>query len=216
MRFYYILTLISSISIVDAVALNASYVLIHREPSNRLWPVGAYSYPPPTRIRRSASPSPMVSSGPVDARPTPDPTGDPSSSTTVHINDERDFALILPNKPGELIGDAEADGVSYCSPGGDPAVCKDKPSFVDNFVLAAAVSKADDDSWIQITGCINSNASALDPNDAGGQFDVRYPNGAQCTFGGYGASFIELYVVCLFTSSQLINDQLVVLDLRKS
>jgi hypothetical protein len=24
--------------------------------------------------------------------------------------------------------------------------------------------------------------------------DVRYPNGAQCTFGGQGASFIELCV----------------------
>lgn len=28
-------------------------------------------------------------------------------------------------------------------------------------------------------------------DDDGGQFDDRYPNGAQCTFGGYGASFIE-------------------------
>ena len=25
--------------------------------------------------------------------------------------------------------------------------------------------------------------------------DVRFPNGAQCTFGGYGASFIELFVL---------------------
>lgn len=27
--------------------------------------------------------------------------------------------------------------------------------------------------------------------DDGGQFDNRFPNGAQCEFGGYGASFIE-------------------------
>lgn len=46
----------------------------------------------------------------------------------------------------------------------------------------------------QVTGCINPAKSLLDPADEGGQLDVRYPNGAQCTFGGYGASFIELCV----------------------
>jgi hypothetical protein len=32
----------------------------------------------------------------------------------------------------------------------------------------------------------------MDPNDTGGQLDVRFPNGAHCTFGGVGKSFIEL------------------------
>jgi len=45
---------------------------------------------------------------------------------------------------------------------------------------------------LQVTGCIDPSKFHLDPLDAGGQFDVRYPNGAQCTFAGYGASFIEL------------------------
>ena len=45
-----------------------------------------------------------------------------------------------------------------------------------------------------MTGCIDPSKSTLDPADAGGQLDVRFPNGAQCTFGGYGASFIELCV----------------------
>jgi hypothetical protein len=39
-------------------------------------------------------------------------------------------------------------------------------------------------------------------NDAGGQMDVRFPNGAKCTFGGYGASFIEQSVP-FFSSFQL-------------
>jgi hypothetical protein len=30
--------------------------------------------------------------------------------------------------------------------------------------------------------------------------DVRYPNGAQCTFGGQGASFIELCVLVVLES----------------
>jgi hypothetical protein len=34
-------------------------------------------------------------------------------------------------------------------------------------------------------------------DDDGGQFDVRFPNGAQCTFGGYAASFIEQYAFAL-------------------
>ena len=45
-----------------------------------------------------------------------------------------------------------------------------------------------------MTGCLDVSKSSLDPSDSGGQFDVRFPNGAQCTFGGYGASFIQLYV----------------------
>jgi hypothetical protein len=47
----------------------------------------------------------------------------------------------------------------------------------------------------QVTGCIDSTKFHLEPSDTGGQFDVRFPNGAQCTFGGQGASFIELCVV---------------------
>ena len=34
----------------------------------------------------------------LDTRPTPEPTGASSSSTTVHITDEHDFALLLPNR----------------------------------------------------------------------------------------------------------------------
>jgi hypothetical protein len=34
--------------------------------------------------------------------------------------------------------------------------------------------------------------------------DVRFPNGAKCTFGGYGASFIEQSVL-FFSSIQLIG-----------
>ncbi|THH18185.1 hypothetical protein EW146_g2756 [Bondarzewia mesenterica] len=101
--------------------------------------------------RRSAS-----ETADLDTRPTPQPTGDPSPSTTVHINNEQDFSLLLPNNPG---------GMSC------------------------------------ITGCLDSTKFQLDPQDAGGQFDVRFPNGAQCSFGGYGASFIELYVSLRITRS---------------
>lgn len=46
-----------------------------------------------------------------------------------------------------------------------------------------------------MTGCLDISKSILDPSDDGGQLDVRFPNGAQCSFGGYGASFIELCVL---------------------
>ncbi len=36
---------------------------------------------------------------PADVRPTPEPTGASSASTTVHIIDEHDFALLLPDRP---------------------------------------------------------------------------------------------------------------------
>ncbi|KAH9848752.1 hypothetical protein C2E23DRAFT_738830 [Lenzites betulinus] len=127
---------------------------------------------------------------PADVRPTPEPTGESSASTTVHIIDEHDFALLLPNRPGELISDAESDGVAFCTPESADAGCSRRVS--DGFIRAAAVTTADDGSYIQVTGCLDVSKSSLDASDSGGQFDVRFPNGAQCTFGGYGASFIQL------------------------
>ena len=37
--------------------------------------------------------------------------------------------------------------------------------------------------------------------------DVRFPNGAQCTFGGPGASFIELCVLVSFDPNSLGDGQ---------
>ncbi|KAI0353876.1 hypothetical protein OH77DRAFT_1457380 [Trametes cingulata] len=127
---------------------------------------------------------------PADVRPTPEPTGASSASTTVHIIDEHDFALLLPDRPGELISDAESDGVAYCTPDSTDAACARRVE--DGFIRAATVTTSDDGAYIQVTGCLDVSKSSLDPSDSGGQFDVRFPNGAQCTFGGYGASFIQL------------------------
>ncbi|KIP05941.1 hypothetical protein PHLGIDRAFT_481669 [Phlebiopsis gigantea 11061_1 CR5-6] len=126
----------------------------------------------------------------LDLRPTPAPTGNPQAGTTVHIASEHDFALLLPGRHGELISDAEADGVALCTPGSGDSACTGS-RMQDGFIAAAAVAHADDGSWIQVTGCLDVSKSHLDPSDEGGQFDVRFPNGAQCTFGGYAASFIE-------------------------
>ncbi|KAL5497777.1 hypothetical protein ACEPAH_2708 [Sanghuangporus vaninii] len=147
--------------------------------------------PSPTRPTSVSSSSRMNKStktkrSPLNTAPTPAPTADGSSDTTVYINDEDDFALLLPNIPGELISDAESDGVSFCMSDG----CS--RAMPDGFITAAAVERAPDGaSWIQVTGCIDPSKSTLTSSDAGGQFDVRFPNGAQCTFGGYGVSFIE-------------------------
>ncbi|KAI0090095.1 hypothetical protein BDY19DRAFT_887676, partial [Irpex rosettiformis] len=128
----------------------------------------------------------------LDTRPTPQPTGTPSHATTVHITSTADFALLLPSTNRELISDAESDGVSYCSHASTGDSCADRPKLPVGFITAAALNKSDDGSWIQVTGCLDNSKFHLDPSDAGGQFDVRFPNGAQCAFGGYGASFIEL------------------------
>ncbi|KAG5639063.1 hypothetical protein H0H81_007321 [Sphagnurus paluster] len=136
-------------------------------------------------VKRASTPV-----APLDTRPTPEPTGDPSQSTTVHITSNSDFSLILPDTPGELIGDAEAHGKSYCTPGSSAPDCINK--FGEGFITAAAYEASDDGAYVQVTGCIDPTKFHLDPTDGGGQFDVRYPNGAQCTYGGYGASFIEL------------------------
>ena len=38
----------------------------------------------------------------LDTRPTPEPTGAPSLRTTVHITNDKDFALLLPKTPGGM------------------------------------------------------------------------------------------------------------------
>ncbi|KAG1788743.1 uncharacterized protein HD556DRAFT_1244784 [Suillus plorans] len=122
----------------------------------------------------------------VNAAPTPQPTGPSSVSTTVHITSVTDFALLLPSRDGEYISDAESDATAYCTNGSG---CQN--TFPAGFVTGATISEASDGSYIQITGCLDPGKFQFAQDDAGGQMDVRFPNGAKCTFGGYGASFIE-------------------------
>ncbi|KIJ11718.1 hypothetical protein PAXINDRAFT_84095 [Paxillus involutus ATCC 200175] len=119
-------------------------------------------------------------------QPTPEPTGASSTSTTVYISGPNEFALLLPGNDGELISDAEDDGVVFCTSGSGCA-----NPFPTGFITGSAVEEAADGSYIQITGCMDSSQFPFAQGDDGGQFDVRFPNGAQCTFGGFGASFIE-------------------------
>lgn len=178
-------------------------VLLHRSPL-----INAFKPRNTTNLNHKRTPTP--SSDPSNIAPTPAPTAPGSDLTTVHITSQSDFALLLPKTSGEKISDAEADGVAYCSGSG----CAN--TFPEGFITGSAVKSADDGSWIQvclwsrsrshsftsnahprvsqITGCLNPSLFPFAKGDDGGQFDVRFPNGAQCTFGGYGASFIELYV----------------------
>ncbi|TFK46553.1 hypothetical protein OE88DRAFT_1610507, partial [Heliocybe sulcata] len=124
----------------------------------------------------------------VDLRPTPAPTGDSSGLTTVHVTNQNDFSLLMP-KAGEMISDAEHDGSTFCTPRSQAPGCNKR--LPDGLIRAAAVERASDGSWVQVTGCLDSSKYPFASSDDGGQFDVRFPNGAQCTTGGYGASFIE-------------------------
>ncbi|KAG6896078.1 hypothetical protein C0992_010452 [Termitomyces sp. T32_za158] len=218
-RLFYIFALLVMVCYTNSAAINGSHHHLgtslrassdlqdqpdQRPSENRSWPERLFLHKVSNTItRRSLSASSTIPIGPVNARPTPDPTGDPSCSTTVHINSAEDFSLILPKNPGERIGDAEmGDGIAYRSPSSDSSGC-DRKQFTEGFITAAAYEKSDDGAYIQVTGCLDPTKFHLDPSDEGGQFDVRYPNGAQCTFGGYGASFIELYVhFCVYPVSK--------------
>ena len=104
----------------------------------------------------------------LDTRPTPQPTGEPSVLTTVFINSEKDFALLLPRPGGtfascfffffgapqtnsmmlELVSDAESDAQSFCTPGSSSGDCQ--KVMPDGFITASAFQRAEDDSWIQV------------------------------------------------------------------
>lgn len=51
---------------------------------------------------------------PNDIRPTPAPTGISSTATTVHIKDENDFALLLPNTRGGM-SSCHAFDIGHCT-----------------------------------------------------------------------------------------------------
>lgn len=99
--------------------------------------------------------------------PTPAPTGAASTLTTVHITNESDFALLLPEKPNgnsrlqlyyyelllicvsEAISDAEAYGIAFCTASG----CEN--TLQQGFITAASVNMApDNSSWIQAGTCL--------------------------------------------------------------
>jgi hypothetical protein len=99
----------------------------------------------------------------LDLRPTPEPTGESSASTTVFVVDQTNFALLLPTRAGgmsvlatsassttnsliELISDAEMDAETYCTPGNN--FCT--RIMPEGFIRAASVVTADDGSWIQV------------------------------------------------------------------
>jgi hypothetical protein len=143
--------------------------------ASRFWKDSGFS---PSRTRRSTKnlklragslqprqDAPTTTEQDLDTRPTPDPTGLPSIQTTVFIASEKDFALLLPKNPGgmfefcegarrdqrfvsELVSDAEMDAVTYCSPGSSSDLCENR--MPDGLITAASVTRAEDDSWIQV------------------------------------------------------------------
>ncbi|PBK89966.1 hypothetical protein ARMGADRAFT_1167292 [Armillaria gallica] len=121
----------------------------------------------------------------VNTSPTPAPTGPDSPDTTVHITNSSDFAILMPRNSGQPVSSSENDAIVYCSSGSSCAY-----TLPDGFITAAEVYNVEG-SYVQITGCMDPSKMSMSSKDDGGQFDVRYPNGAQCTLGGYGASFIE-------------------------
>ncbi|KAK0220152.1 hypothetical protein IW262DRAFT_1272760 [Armillaria fumosa] len=121
----------------------------------------------------------------LNTSPTPAPTGPNSPDTTVHITNSSDFALLMPRNSDKPVSSSENDAIAYCSSGSSCAY-----ALPDGFITAAEVYNVEG-TYVQITGCMDSSKMSMSSKDDGGQFDVRYPNGAQCTFGGYGASFIE-------------------------
>lgn len=129
----------------------------------------------PNRLEHRQVPDHVVKSPtiiqPRNDSPTPAPTGDPSPDTTVHISDEKNFALVAPKNPQrvsctssipnytlinfiERVSDAEADGVSFCTPGTTSSDNCGR-TLPDGFITAAVVERSDDGAWIQVSASIS-------------------------------------------------------------
>ncbi|KAJ7584623.1 hypothetical protein C8J56DRAFT_1166652 [Mycena floridula] len=131
----------------------------------------------------------------LNMTPTPPPVAEGSPSRTVFVNPEaKEFALFLPRR-GQLVSESESEATSYCSNTADPSCAYQQPfpeGLIESVNFDSDPATEGPPAWIQATGCLKSDNGYVDPKDDGGQYDIRYPDGAQCTFGGYGASFIQL------------------------
>ncbi|KAF0452382.1 88 kda immunoreactive mannoprotein mp88 [Gigaspora margarita] len=107
--------------------------------------------------------------------------GDP---ITVTVEDETTFCSFLPRESGQTIGSSASNAVAYCSENTTNA--PNARIFPDGFILTKHFASGD--GYVQITGLIDGSIY-VDPNDGGGQYDIKAPDGAQCT--GYD-TFVNL------------------------
>ncbi|KAF7726217.1 hypothetical protein EC973_009015 [Apophysomyces ossiformis] len=110
-----------------------------------------------------------------------------AGETTVYIDSQtQSFCLFLPpaNATDRLISDNEKLAVAYCT---DPS--EGQLQFPDGFIVSSHFNKTQD--FVQVTGAIDPSKAQLNPNDQGGQFDTRAPQGASCEGYQYFINLIE-------------------------
>ncbi|KAI9307077.1 hypothetical protein BJ944DRAFT_198233 [Cunninghamella echinulata] len=102
------------------------------------------------------------------AATTDNTTTSTSSIPEIMIQNESNFCLFLPPKPGQLIAPNEDNSIAFCLKANSAPGAK---LFPKNFITTAHYYKTD--AYEQVTGFFNRDAYQLDPNDGGGQYDAH-------------------------------------------
>jgi hypothetical protein len=84
-------------------------------------------------------------------------------SLTVAIENEFNFCLMMPPRPGANVGDTEHESISLCTN------TRLGPPLPPDFITAAHYFSTPE--YVQVTGFMNSSLYQMDPNDLGGQID---------------------------------------------
>ncbi|KAG0343978.1 hypothetical protein BG004_004847 [Podila humilis] len=103
------------------------------------------------------------------------------------IHNEKDFCLFLPPMYGGNIAENEDKAVAFCT-----KPLKDAPKAAilpKNFIKSAHFTRNTQRGWVQVTGRMDRTKYGLDPNDGGGQYDIKAPVGSFCA--GY-KHYVEL------------------------
>ncbi|KAI9311319.1 hypothetical protein BX666DRAFT_1997168 [Dichotomocladium elegans] len=139
---------------------------------------------PATPLPPSPSPMGQTTMPSSPAAPTVD-----GPHPLVVVQDEDNFCMFLPPKPGMDVATNEDFGIPFCSRKG---MAGDNQEFPEDFVTKKHVES--NSAYIQVTGYIDPTKYGLLPTDQGGQYDNHgngKPIGAQCQGWKYFVNLLE-------------------------
>ncbi|KAG0240575.1 hypothetical protein BGW41_006836 [Actinomortierella wolfii] len=105
----------------------------------------------------------------------------------VAIENSNDWCMMMPPTKGGHIAPSEVNAIAFCTKN-----MKDAPGaqvFPAGFIQSAHFKSGD--HWVQVTGLIDRSKYDLDPQDEGGQYDIKSPVGSACAKYNYFVNLIE-------------------------
>ncbi|KAG0347548.1 hypothetical protein BG005_012015 [Podila minutissima] len=109
------------------------------------------------------------------------------SGKTLALRSATEYCLMLPSKPGQIIGESEDSAVAFCNKNISSA--RNARMLPKGFIKSLHWVSNKSKGYVQITGRIDRSKYGLRASDGGGQYDIKAPRGSKCA--GY-PHYVEL------------------------